>query len=68
MLFSELRLQGVFGQRSGDFAEAIDLLGKGEIIGEPLITDRFPLAQIQTALDRFLEPASVKVVIEAGGH
>jgi (R,R)-butanediol dehydrogenase/meso-butanediol dehydrogenase/diacetyl reductase len=63
MLFSELRLQGVFGQRSADFAEAISLLGNGQIRGEPLISDRFPLREVQAALDRFLEASSVKVVV-----
>jgi threonine dehydrogenase-like Zn-dependent dehydrogenase len=63
LLFRELRLQGVFGQRSPNFAEAIRLLGAGEIDGEPLITDRFPLAQVQEAFERFLEPPSVKVVV-----
>jgi threonine dehydrogenase-like Zn-dependent dehydrogenase len=63
ILFSELRLQGVFGQRSPDFAEAITLLGTGQVSGEPLISDRFPLSQVQAALDRFLEPSSVKVVV-----
>ena len=63
VLFGELRLQGVFGQRSADFAEAITLLGSGQVSGEPLISDRFPLPQVQAALDRFLEPSSVKVVV-----
>jgi threonine dehydrogenase-like Zn-dependent dehydrogenase len=64
VLFGELRLQGTFGQTSRNFAEAIDLLGSGRIAGAPLVTDRFPLTQAQAALERFLEPASVKVVVQ----
>ncbi len=63
VLFSELRLQGVFGQRSADFIEAIALLGAGDVSGEPLISDRFPLLEVQPALDRLLEPSSMKVVV-----
>jgi len=63
LLFRELRLQGVFGQRSPNFVEAIHLLGTRRIDGEALITDRFPLADVQDAFDRFLEPSSVKVVV-----
>jgi len=65
MLFGELRLQGVFGQRSADFAEAITLLATGQVNGEPLISDRFPLQQAQAALHRFLQPSSVKVIVTA---
>jgi len=63
ILFRELRLQGVFGQRSKDFAEAIRLLATGQIQGEALITDCFPLGQVQAAYERFLQPSSVKVVV-----
>jgi len=63
LLFRELRLQGVFGQRARDFGRAVELLGTGRIAGAPLITDCFPLAEAQAALERFLEPSSVKVVV-----
>lgn len=63
VLFRELRLQGVFGQRSVDFAEAVRLLADKQIEGEILVTDCFPLADVQAAYERFLEPSSVKVVV-----
>lgn len=63
VLFRELRLQGVFGQTSENFALALRLLASRDIEGEALVTDRFPLLQIQAALDRCLSPSSVKVVV-----
>jgi len=39
------------------------LLATGQIQGEALITDCFPLGQVQAAYERFLEPSSVKVVV-----
>jgi len=63
LVFRELRLQGVFGQTSRHFGQAVQLLGTGQVAGAPLITDRFPLVHVQAAYRRFLEPSSVKVVV-----
>jgi len=51
------------GDHDPDFTEAIELLGAGNIQVAPLITKTFSLADIQAALNLFLKPDSIKVII-----
>lgn len=63
-LFKELTLIGCCGQSSRDFAEALDWLGRGRILAEPIISDRFPLAEVQAAYNRSITRDALKVMVE----
>ena len=54
----------VIGGRCGPFVPAIDLLNRGVVQVEPLITDVFPLAQGVAALSRAAEGGVLKVMIK----
>jgi len=62
LLFGEVTLIGVRGQRRANFAEAVRLLGRLKL--EPLVTDRYPLSDLPAAFQRAFEPRAVKVVVE----
>jgi threonine dehydrogenase-like Zn-dependent dehydrogenase len=64
LVFGEKRLQGVFGHRPKIFDDAIDLLQSGAVDGKSIITDVFPLTQIDKAYQRVLQPDSLKVVVQ----
>jgi len=66
VLFNELKVQGVFGQTRASFREAIRLLESESIRTDGIITDVFHLENIQSALERALEPDSMKVVVRPG--
>lgn len=63
LVFGEKRIQGVFGQRSENFDQALAMLGNGAIDGEALITDTFDLDHMMEAYQRLLEADSIKVVV-----
>jgi threonine dehydrogenase-like Zn-dependent dehydrogenase len=67
VMFQELRLQGVAGQRDANFTEAIELMGAGSVQVRPLLSATFPLERIQEALETALQPGSLKVVVAPGG-
>lgn len=56
----------VLGSRCGPFSPAIDALGASRIHVDDLITDRVPLAQAATALERASERGALKILIEVG--
>ena len=64
LLFNERRLQGVFGQTSRNFDDALALLATGKVNADAIVTDLFPLERIQEAFDRARSTDSVKVVVK----
>ncbi len=54
----------VLGNRCGPFPDAIELLQKGRIQVQPLISDRFPLADGVAAFKRAAERDAMKVLID----
>ena len=54
----------LIGSRCGPFGRALKALSDREIQVEQLITDRFPLDQIDTALKRAAEPDALKVILD----
>jgi (R,R)-butanediol dehydrogenase / meso-butanediol dehydrogenase / diacetyl reductase len=61
----ELSLQGVRAYTRKDFMEAIRLLAEAELDLTPFITQRYPLAHIQTALESTQSGAGVmKIIIQ----
>lgn len=63
VMFKQLRLQGVAGLSDTNWDEAIRLIFNGAVALDPLITHRFPLAQVATALHTAVEGDSLKVII-----
>lgn len=53
------------GSRCGPFPPALRLLEEGRVDPRPLIDDRFPLAEGETALARAAERGTLKVLLEA---
>lgn len=53
----------LIGSRCGDFARAIDVLGKGVINPSPLVTARYPLADAEKAFAHAATPGTMKVVV-----
>lgn len=50
-----------------EFGEALDLLARGAVRVEPLVTHRFPLDAIEAALEAHRRPECIKVAVIAGG-
>jgi threonine dehydrogenase-like Zn-dependent dehydrogenase len=56
----------VVGSRCGPFAPALRLLAEGRVAVEPLIHDRYPLAQAVTAFEHAQRPGVLKVLLDIG--
>jgi threonine dehydrogenase-like Zn-dependent dehydrogenase len=54
----------IVGSRCGPFAQAIEALASGEVQVEPLITGRFRLPEIESALAAATAPGSLKVLLD----
>ncbi len=54
----------VVGSRCGPFPPALRLLERGLVDPTPLIDDRFPLSEAESALQRAAEPGVLKVLID----
>lgn len=63
VLFKELKLIGSAGQNRRDFSEALDWIGSGRIRIEPIISNRFPLEEIQAAYDHCITRDALKVIV-----
>jgi 2-desacetyl-2-hydroxyethyl bacteriochlorophyllide A dehydrogenase len=64
----EIRLQGSIAYTAEDFAEAVELLRRGDAQADPLITQREPLASITEAFEVQLEKdRSLKVLVTPAG-
>jgi L-iditol 2-dehydrogenase len=59
----EIALMGSMIYRD-EFGEALQLIARGAVRGQPLITHRFPLAAIGEAFAAHRDPASIKVALE----
>ncbi len=62
--YRELRLAGAAGASPDQNEQALELIGAGKVGVADLITHRFPLAEIGTALDVIARGAAIKVTIE----
>jgi threonine dehydrogenase-like Zn-dependent dehydrogenase len=54
----------VVGSRCGPFEQALDALANGLVVVQPLISDRFDLADAPRALTRAAEPGVLKVLLD----
>ena len=63
VMVKELTIRGSF-RFAHQFGFAIDLLARGRLNVQPLITDAYPLTGLPEALETALGPESVKVVLE----
>ncbi|MCC6363466.1 MAG: alcohol dehydrogenase catalytic domain-containing protein [Bryobacterales bacterium] len=54
----------LIGSRCGRFPPALDLLARGKLILQPLIQDRFPLADAPKAFARAAEKGVLKVLLD----
>jgi len=54
----------IFGSRCGPFDEALDLLRRGRVQVEPLVTARYPLARGVEAFRAAASPEHIKVLLE----
>lgn len=61
--YSELTLTGTFGFSHVDFIKALRLVSKGKVNVEELITHKFNLDQIMTAVDVSAERKGLKVLL-----
>jgi len=62
LVIHELR---VLGSRCGPFPPALEALATGKVDPTPLISDRLPLIEAETALSRARQPGMLKVLIES---
>ena len=62
--YKELTVTGTTGQTNRDFRACLDLLSVGRIKLEELITHRYPLSQIHTAIDAARERYGLKVLVK----
>jgi threonine dehydrogenase-like Zn-dependent dehydrogenase len=49
-----------------EFPRALDLVARGRVKAAPLVTHRFPLAEIDAAFAAHRDPASIKVAVMVG--
>ncbi|AGY56290.1 zinc-dependent alcohol dehydrogenase [Gloeobacter kilaueensis] len=64
--YNELTLKGVFHNTPRHLREALALLASRQLPFELLISDRLPLAKLNTALERMRDRTAVKVAILPG--
>jgi L-iditol 2-dehydrogenase len=62
--YGELILTGTSACTRDDFRKALDLLTSGQFRAAPLVTHRYPLAQIATAFETTRSGAGLRVVVE----
>ncbi len=63
MVVRDIDLIGVLGS-VGYWQGAIDLIASGAVKTEPLVTRAFALEDTRDALERLIDPGSLKVLIE----
>lgn len=68
LVFREINLQGVFGKPARDLEQAIDVIQSRAVDVRPLITACYPLIEIQRALEHFLQPDSIKILVQPHGQ
>jgi L-iditol 2-dehydrogenase len=62
--YNELTITGAFGLTRAQFKSALDMITSGQIEVESLLTHRFPLADIQQALEMAENGSALKVVVQ----
>jgi L-iditol 2-dehydrogenase len=62
--YREVRLVGAAGASPAQNAQALELIGTGQVAVTDLITHRFPLAEIHAALEVLRHGAAIKVTVE----
>jgi (R,R)-butanediol dehydrogenase/meso-butanediol dehydrogenase/diacetyl reductase len=64
-VLKEISFHFVLGYSHQEFQLTIDMLGKGRIRGEPMLTDSIGLAELPEAFEALKQPTSqCKVVLE----
>ena len=69
LIIKEAQLRSSFAYRRDSFDEAIDLLEKGKVAADRLITSTVPLERAQEMFDRLEDPATeeIKVLLRPAG-
>ncbi len=65
--YKQLWVTGSFHFTPGGFRTALDLIARGEVLVEPLISHRLGLEQVAYGFDTVLDQAGMKVIVEMGG-
>lgn len=65
LVVRDIDLIGVLGS-VGYWEGAIELIASGAVLTEPLVTQTYALADTRDALERLVDPGSLKVLIEPG--
>jgi threonine dehydrogenase-like Zn-dependent dehydrogenase len=60
IVYKDIKIVGIIGSM---IPSGLDLLATGKIDTDPLISDRFPLAEAAAAFDRAVAPSSLKVMM-----
>jgi threonine dehydrogenase-like Zn-dependent dehydrogenase len=61
LVIDEIQL---LGSRCGPFEPALQALAEGRVAVAPLVSERFPLARAEAALERAREPDALKVLLD----
>jgi L-iditol 2-dehydrogenase len=64
LFFREIVVQSSYSAGPMDTREALDLLASGSVTGEGIITHRFPLSAIASALETARSKEAIKVIVE----
>ena len=67
LYFNETRLIPSYSCGPDDTREALDLVRRGVINADELVTHRFPLARVSDAFAQAQRPESLKVIVTTGG-
>lgn len=65
VFFSEIEIQASYSAGPADTREALELIASGAVDPEPLITHRFPLAEVGEALEAARERRALKAIVVA---
>jgi len=63
IMYREMEIRGSLGCRSVDYPRVIELVRAGRVQLEPLVTARFPLAEINVGLDTLRQGKGIRSVI-----
>jgi L-iditol 2-dehydrogenase len=68
-VLDDLRAAGVRGEGMADCRRSLAFLGAGKIVAKPMITHRFPLEDVNEALQTFIQRkgGALKVVVQPNG-
>lgn len=67
IMYREMEIRGSLGCRLVDYPRVIELVRSGRILVEPLVTARFPLAEINAGLDTLRHGAGIRSVVVMEG-